>query len=186
MNYYHLVTRIQMFEGQIIDITGEYNNRLYDFWMKRENRTEDGKDIFSVLEQNDFSDSGRNVIYGYADTEGHAVRETITELVRISTFPEKPSRFKCLYACKNIEDALKWKENFESYHREVLQLIEISTKGPVFTGDAGLLPLINGDSFDKKMEQAKRYWSGELVGELEETLVGGKITVEKIIENYKG
>ena len=34
MTYYHLVTRIPMTKGQIIDFSGENKNRSYDFWMK--------------------------------------------------------------------------------------------------------------------------------------------------------
>ena len=43
---------------------------------------------------------------------------------------------------------------------------------------------MNGDSFDEKIKQANLYWSGEIVGVLEETLLGGKIEVVEIIEDY--
>ena len=79
---------------------------------------------------------------------------------------------------------MKWKQNFESYNRTVLQLVKLKSDAPAFTGDASLLPEVNGDSFDKKMEQANRYWSGELLGVLEETLLGGKIEVVEIVEDY--
>ena len=55
MKYYHLVTRIPMYEGQIIDFSGDGNNRLYDFWMKREARRNDGADVFQVLNENGYS-----------------------------------------------------------------------------------------------------------------------------------
>ena len=42
MNFYHLVTRVPMTEGQIIAFTNENHNRLYDFWMKHEARRKDG------------------------------------------------------------------------------------------------------------------------------------------------
>ena len=80
--------------------------------------------------------------------------------------------------------ALKWKENFESFDRKVLQLIHLRTDRPSFTGDAALLPKVNGESFDKKIAQARRYWSGELTGEMEETLIDGRIEVVEIIEEY--
>lgn len=184
MKYYHLVTRIPMFEGQIIDFSGENYNRLYDFWMKREARRNDGADVFQVLNENDYSDEGKLVIQDYVFNQARAVRETVTELVRIAEFPEKPSRFKCLYVCKTLEEAYKWKENFQSFNRKVLQLVELSSDGDSFTGDAALLPGINGDSFEKKMAQAKEYWSGKSEGKLVETLLGGKIKVERIIEDY--
>ena len=63
-------------------------------------------------------------------------------------------------------------------------MVELSSDGDSFTGDAIFLPQINGDSFEKKMAQARKYWSGKLKGELVETLLGGKIKVERIVEEY--
>lgn len=182
MTYYHLVTRIPMREGQIIDFSGEDHNRLYDFWMKREARREDGADVFQVLAENDFSDAGKNVICDYVFNQSRAVRETVCEMVRVAFFPDRPSRFRCLFVCRSLEEANIWKANFEANHRKVLQIVELSSDGVPFTGDAAYLPDVNGDSFDRKIGQAKRYWSGELSGEMPETLLGGRIRVERIIE----
>lgn len=41
MEYYHLVTRIPMCKGQIIDFSNGEHNRLYEFWMKREDNFDD-------------------------------------------------------------------------------------------------------------------------------------------------
>lgn len=184
MKYYHLVTRIPMKEGQLIDFSGDNHNRLYDFWMKREARREDGADVFRVLSENDYSDAGKSVICDYVFNQSRAVRESICEWVRTAFFPDRPSRFRCLFVCQSTEEVYKWKENFESNGRKVLQVVELSSDGAVFTGDASLLPDVNGDSFDRKIEQAKRYWSGELGGEMTETLLGGRIRVERIIESF--
>lgn len=183
MKYYHLVTRIPMYEGQIIDFSNDNYNRLYDFWMKREARRSDGADVFQVLNENDYSDAGKLVIQDYVFNQSRAVRETVTELVRATEFPEKPSRLKCLYVCKTLEEAYKWKENFQGYNRKILQLVELSSDGDSFTGDAIFLPQINGDSFEKKIAQAREYWNGNIKGELVETLLGGIIKVERIVEN---
>ena len=48
-----------------------------------------------------------------------------------------------------------------------------------------MLPKVNGESFDKKIQQAYQYWSGELHGEMEETLISGKIEVVEIVEDYQ-
>ncbi|WP_167958018.1 DUF2441 domain-containing protein [Anaerosporobacter faecicola] len=183
MDYYHLVTRIPMEKGQIIDFENGNTNRLYDFWMKREARTEDGKDIFDVLTANKLQEE-IGIAYDYVFNQARAVRETIMELVRVQLYPERPSRFSCLYVSESLENIGKWKENFESYNREVLQLVKLRSNIEAFTGDASLLPEINGDSFDKKIQQAKRYWSGERHGELEETLLGGRIEVVEIVKEY--
>lgn len=187
MKYYHLVTRVPMREGQIIDFSGENRNRLYDFWMKREARREDGADVFRVLVEKDYSDAGKNVICDYVFNQSRAVRETVCEWVRIEFFPERPSRFKCLFVCESPEEVYRWKENFESNGRKVLQVVELSSDGPSFTGDASLLPEVNGDSFDQKIAQAKRYWCGEFngSGKMTETQLGGMIRVERILESFE-
>lgn len=185
MEYYHLVTRIPMYKGQIIDFSNGEHNRLYEFWMKREDRTEDGRDVFDILnEKRTLNNEEHKVFVNYVFCQSRAVRETIAELVRTTSFPQYPSRLSCLYVCDTKEKAMKWKQNFESYNRTVLQLVKLKSDALAFTGDASLLPEVNGDSFDEKIKQATRYWSGELLGVLEETLLGGKIEVVEIVEDY--
>ncbi len=184
MEYYHLVTRKPMYKGQVIDFSNGEHNRLYTFWMEREERTEDGRDVFDVLNDGDAKENTK-VVSSYVFGQSRAVRETIAELVRVKSFPDLPSRFSCLYVCKTLEETMKWKENFESYNREVLQIVKLKTDKPAFTGDASLLPKVNGESFDKKLQQAYQYWSGETNGDMEETLISGKIEVVDIIEDYQ-
>lgn len=185
MEYYHLVTRKPMYKGQIVDFSNGEHNRLYEFWMKREERAEDGKDVFDILNSKSKEEQDISVVSTYVFCQSRAVRETITELVRVKAFPHLPSRFSCLYVCKTLEETKKWKENFESYNREVLQIVKLRTDMPAFTGDAVLLPKVNGESFDKKIQQAYQYWSGESNEEMEETLISGKIEVVEIIEDYQ-
>lgn len=150
MEYYHLVTRIPMCKGQIIDFSNGEHNRLYEFWMKREDKTEDGRDVFSILNDKQFfDDEEQKVLLNYVFCQSRAVRETITELVRVNLFSKLPSRFSCLYVCDTLEKALKWKENFENNGRVVLQLVKLQSNTAAFTGDASLLPEVNGDSFEK-------------------------------------
>lgn len=80
----------------------------------------------------------------YMDQTIRAVRETIVEMVRLQEFPEYPSRLSCLYASKSYEDALKWKTLFDSYNREVLQIVKLRVIGNSFEGD--------GIFYRKKME----------------------------------
>ena len=184
MEYYHLVTRKPMYKGQVIDFSNGEHNRLYTFWMEREERTEDGRDVFDVLNDGDAKENTK-VVSSYVFCQSRAVRETIAELVRVKSFPDLPSRFSCLYVCKTLEETMKWKENFDSYNREVLQIVKLRTDKPAFTGDAALLPKVNGESFDKKLQQAYQYWAGETNGDMEETLISGKIEVVDIIEDYQ-
>lgn len=185
MEYYHLVTRKPMYKGQIIDFSNGEHNRLYEFWMKRKERTEEGKDTFDILSGQDVREQDMSVVSTYVFCQSRAVRETIAELVRVKHFSHLPSRFSCLYVCKTLEEIKKWKENFESYNRTVLQIVKLRTNKLAFTGDATLLPKVNGESFDKKIQQAYQYWSGESCGEMTETLISGKIEVVEIVEDYQ-
>ncbi len=71
-------------------------------------------------------------------------------MVRLQEFPEYPSRLSCLYASKSYEDALKWKALFDSYNREVLQIVKLRVIGSSFEGDGNLLPKEDGIPFSKK------------------------------------
>lgn len=73
MEYYHLVTRIPMCKGQIIDFSNGEHNRLYEFWMKREDKTEDGRDIFSILNDKQFfDDEEQKVLLNYVFCQSRA------------------------------------------------------------------------------------------------------------------
>jgi Protein of unknown function (DUF2441) len=113
-----------------------------------------------------------------------AIREVIVEMVRLQEYPDYPSRLSCLYAAKNYEDALKWKQIFDSYNRRVLQIVKLRVTGNYFEGDGNLLPKDDGVSFAKKIEQAREYWMGNVKNELPELLINGYIEVVDIIHNF--
>lgn len=113
-----------------------------------------------------------------------AIREALTEMVRLQEYPDYPSRLSCLYAAKTYEDALKWKQLFESYNRKVLQIVKLRVKGSYFEGDANLLPKEDGVPFVQKISQAKEYWKGNVNNELPELLINGEIEVVEIIDDF--
>lgn len=113
-----------------------------------------------------------------------AIREVIVEMVRLQEYPEYPSRLSCLYAAKSYEDALKWKELFDSYNRKVLQIVKLRVVGIFFEGDGNLLPKEDGIPFSLKIEQAGEYWKGNEKNGLPELLINGKIEVVEIIEDF--
>ena len=86
----------------------------------------------------------------YMDQTIRAIRETIVEMVRLQEYPNYPSRLSCLYAAKSYEDALKWKALFDSYNREVLQIVKLRVIGNYFEGDGNLLPKEDGIPFSQK------------------------------------
>lgn len=187
---YHIVTRKKMILGQIINFDKNKNNTLYRFFFEREQLNSKGEDCIQIL-QDHYTNEGLNmnkenaeVAIKYVDQTIRAIREVIVEMVRLQEYSEYPSRLSCLYAAKSYEDALKWKELFDSYNRKVLQIVKLRVIGNSFEGDGNLLPKEDGVPFSRKIEQAKEYWKGNVKNELSELLINGKIEVVEIIDDF--
>ncbi|MGG0186749.1 DUF2441 domain-containing protein [Bacillus rhizoplanae] len=187
---YHIVTRKKMSLGQIINFDKSQNNTLYRFFFEREQLNSKGEDFIQIF-QDHYTNEGLNlnkedseVAIKYIDQTIRAIREVIVEMVRLQEYPEYPSRLSCLYAAKSYEDALKWKELFDSYNRKVLQIVKLRVIGNSFEGDGNLLPKEDGIPFSQKIEQAREYWKGNVKNELPELLISGKIEVVEIINDF--
>lgn len=125
-----------------------------------------------------------DVAIGYVGQTIRAIREVIVEMVRLQEYPQYPSRLSCLYATRSYEDALEWKKIFDSYYRNVLQLVKLRVIGSYFEGDGELLPKEDGASFSVKIEQAREYWRGNVKNKLPELLINGRIEVVEIVEDF--
>ncbi|PFN05148.1 MULTISPECIES: DUF2441 domain-containing protein [Bacillus cereus group] len=187
---YHIVTRKKMSIGQIINFDKNQNNTLYHFFFEREQLNSKGEDFFQILQGHDANEGltmnkeNTEVAMKYVDQTIRAIREVIVEMVRLQEYPNYPSRLSCLYAAKSYEDVLKWKELFDSYNRNVLQIVKLRVVGSSFEGDGNLLPKEDGAPFSLKIEQAKEYWKGNVNNELPELLINGKIEVVEIIDEF--
>ncbi|MFC3745325.1 DUF2441 domain-containing protein [Paenibacillus sp. GCM10012306] len=187
---YHLVTRKKMDLGQIISFDKDQKNTLYHFFFEKEQLNSKGEDFIQILEGH-FTNDGlkldkenADVAIKYVGQTIRAIREVIVEMVRLQEYPEFPSRLSCLYAAKSYQDALKWKEIFDSYHRRVLQIVKLRVTGTIFEGDGSLLPKEEGTPFSLKIEQAREYWKGNKNNELPELLINGRIEVAEIIDEF--
>ncbi|MFJ8064608.1 DUF2441 domain-containing protein [Psychrobacillus sp. NPDC096426] len=187
---YHIVTRKKMSLGQIISFDKYQRNTLYSFFFEREQLNSKGEDFFRIIQEH-YSNEGlyldkenADIAIKYADQTIRAIREVIVEMVRLQEYPEYPSRMSCLYATKNYEDILKWKELFDSYNRKVLQIVKLRVIGNSFEGDGNLLPKEDGVPFSRKIEQAREYWQGNMNNELPELLIDGKIEVVEVIDDF--
>ncbi|MES5938629.1 MULTISPECIES: DUF2441 domain-containing protein [unclassified Bacillus cereus group] len=187
---YHIVTRKKMNIGQIIHFDKNQTNTLYRFFFEREQLNSSGEDGIKIInnhyknEELHIKNENAKVVMSYIDQTIRTVRETIVEMVRLQEFPEYPSRLSCLYAAKSYEDALKWKALFDSYNREVLQIVKLRVIGHCFEGDGNLLPKEDGIPFSQKIEQAREYWKGTVNNELPELLINGKIEVVEITDDF--
>lgn len=190
MYVYHIVTRKKMALGQIISFDKSTKNTLYHFFFEKEQLNSKGEDFIQILHDHS-TDEGlkldkenADVAFKYVEQTIRAIREVIVEMVRLEEYPEYPSRLSCLYAAKSYQDALKWKELFDSYHRRVLQIVKLRVIGAIFEGDGNLLPKEEGTPFSRKIEQAKEYWKGNINNELPELLINGRIEVVEIIDEF--
>ncbi|AZJ20492.1 MULTISPECIES: DUF2441 domain-containing protein [Bacillus] len=187
---YHIVTREKMNIGQIIHFDKNQTNTLFHFFFEREHLNSNGEDPMQILKEHytneelHINNENAKVVMNYMNQTIRAVRETIVEMVRLQEFPEYPSRLSCLYAAKSYEDTLKWKALFDSYNREVLQIVKLRVIGNCFEGDGNLLPKEDGIPFSQKIEQAREYWKGNVSNELPELLINGKIEVVEIIDDF--
>ena len=187
---YHIVTRKKMKIGQSIQFNKNQTNTLFHFFFERKHLNSSGEDSIQILKEHytneelHIKNENATVVMNYMDQTIRAIRETIVEMVRLQEYPNYPSRLSCLYAAKSYEDALKWKALFDSYNREVLQIVKLRVIGNYFEGDGNLLPKEDGIPFSQKMEQAREYWKGNSKSELPELLINGKIEVVEIINDF--
>ncbi|MDA2273236.1 hypothetical protein CBR59_24715 [Bacillus thuringiensis] len=187
---YHIVTRKKMKIGQSIQFNKNQTNTLFHFFFKRKHLNSSGEDSIQILKEHytneelHIKNENATVVMNYMDQTIRAIRETIMEMVRLQEYPDYPSRLSCLYAAKSYEDALKWKALFDSYNREVLQIVKLRVIGSSFEGDGNLLPKEDAIPFSQKMEQAREYWKGNVNNELPELLINGEIEVVEIIDDF--
>lgn len=189
---YHIVTRQKMSIGQTIHFDNNQKNTLYHFFFEKEQLNSKGEDFMQILHGH-YTNEGlkldhenADVAIKYVDQTIRAIREVIVEMVRLQEYPQYPSRLSCLYAAKSYQDALKWKELFDSYHRNVLQIVKLRVVGAIFEGDGSLLPKEDGTPFSRKFDQAREYWTGNVNNELPELLINGRIEVVEIIDEFAG
>ena len=188
---YHLVTRNKMQLGQIIHFDQHEKNTLYRFFFEKEQRNAQGEDAFQILRKShteqglQIAKEDADAVLNYVGSSVRAIRETIVEMVRLEEFPHYPSRLACLYVTKSYDDLLKWKTVFDSFNRNVLQIVKLKVEGRCFEGDGELLPKEDGASFAKKIEQARNYWQSHDKAALPEMLVDGRIEVIEILEEFE-
>lgn len=186
MHYYHLVTRKPMYIGQKIIFDKKNKNRLYSFFLDNNFKNKSNESWDQIIQRLDttLDSEESSFLKNSLSHTSRAIREVVTEMIRLESFPLLPSRFECLYGTENLDDLIEWKELFESYNRIILQIVKLESTGPVFKGNASLLPDLEDSSFLEKIDQAKEYWSSPTDNHLSEVLIGGEITVTEIVEYF--
>lgn len=84
----------------------------------------------------------------------------IFELVRKCDYPEKPSRYECLFACDNLEDALTFRKiQAKKSAQEHAPIYAVYTKKTTHKGDMNLFDC--ECSLLELYRRAHSYWKGE-------------------------
>lgn len=187
MDYYHLVTRKPMYLGQKIIFNNTNKNNLYSFFLDNNFKNKSNESLDQMVQRLDTVIDNEEQLFlkNSLSHTSRAIREIVTEMIRLESFPMLPSRFECLYGAESLDDLIEWKNLFESYNRVILQIVKLENIGPTFKGNASLLPGLENTSFLEKIDQAKEYWSSPTDSHLSEVLIGGEITVTEIIKDFQ-
>lgn len=108
------------------------------------------------------------------------VRERVFEDIRLESFPNLPSRMKCLWLMSNSKESLDfWRRRIPNY----LNIVEFKCSGTIHEGDERYLtPLYFNLPLQKNL--ALSYWSGKRISnddKYKEILFVGKATVMQIL-----
>ena len=176
-----------MYVGQKITFDKVHKNRLYYFFLENNFKNKTNESLDQMINRLDSTIDHEELLFLKSSIShtSRAIREVITEMIRLEYFPTRPSRFECLYGSDSLQGIIEWKELFESYNREILQIVKLETTGPIFKGNADSLPTLEDSSFLEKIDQAKEYWSTPAENYLTEVLIGGEIFVTEIVEDFQ-
>lgn len=181
--FYHLVTRQAVRERQVFDFTNGQENWQAKFFLGRGEQLP----LTALLKtpRLTLTPAQTTQLRNDQDRQAHALRETVLELVRVRDHPDYPSRLACLFAAATYDQAMAWRELFEREGRHVLQLIQVTTDGPTFAGNAAQLPSVTGEAVTTKLADAAAYWNTPATGQqLSEVLLGGRVVVTKIVRTF--
>lgn len=130
----------------------------------------------------------------YADPEAYsgelehhtavALRELAMEEVRGDCFPDYPSRMRCLYVSRSLEEARQWGAFFAQIGRPTYAIVKLECRGRVFLADAEKCFQGTPDG-ERNKALAKIYWTHnqeQTPADVCEVLVDGEITVLEIVE----
>jgi len=181
--FYHLVTRQAVHERQVFDFSQGQTNWQAKFFLEHGEQLP--LDHLLKTPRLTLTPAQTTQLRRDRDRQAHALRESLLELVRLRDHPTYPSRLRCLFVASSYQQALTWRDLFEKEGRQVLQLVQVTTDGPTFAGDATLLPATDGTAVSMKLAAAATYWNTPATGErLGEVLLGGRIVVTRIVRTF--
>jgi hypothetical protein len=107
-------------------------------------------------------------------------RELVWEIVRQNEFPDAPSRQRCIWLTKTLDEAREWVKII-GFQPHTYWIVRVAASGTTLDVDGNYLA---GDSepLPDWYEKARAYWSGQMTGNpAPETIFQGAVTVKEII-----
>ncbi len=125
-----------------------------------------------------------NALYRIINNYDFAIRELALEDIRKHNFPKYPSRFKSLFVCDTLEDALVWFPLI-GYKQQDTKLLKLKCTGKLFVGDSRVNRKDN-NSYARQLEQSLKYWQGEQTSSPRfECLFEGTAEVVEVVKEIK-
>jgi hypothetical protein len=114
-----------------------------------------------------------------ADHFSMLARELLWESVRLSEFPQEPSRQKCIWLAESIPDVMQW---LRRMHVRPVQVVEVRATGRRHIADQW--QLVGGSEMLRVWyEKARAYWRGDRTPTPDlEILFEGRIEVVRIVD----
>lgn len=185
--YYHINSYKKYNAGDIIGIGDDYNFMAKEMFNAKYFNSDgiDANEIMIQMKKNNnltFNNEDFEVVKNTISNDSFVIRELIFEEIRKELFPDKPSRLKCLFLSKTLDENSEWESIFKRINRKPLQLLKLEVEGNIFEGDSSLI-LRQNNSIDDKVNQAKEYWSCTSA-KIPEYLFTGKAKVIEIVKEY--
>lgn len=155
---YHVARYKKMIVGQELVVGDKPNNFCLSICSKSFSVGE--QDVNYLILHKDisqFSDIELSILKSYVYESCLMIRELVLENIRLTNFPDLPSRLKCLYCCNTLDDAKNWVNALKRMDKKnvPLQIVKLKVKGKVFEGDGSLM-LRNTYIIDSKNIKTKR------------------------------
>jgi hypothetical protein len=101
-------------------------------------------------------------------------RELVLEHLRLSEYPDRPSRLSCSYAFENCAFAVGWQRTFGDHVYPVTPEPGAIT----FRADMSLVDVPGRGSYAAAIERLRHYWQGQIADQTQvEILVAGGLIV---------
>jgi len=120
-------------------------------------------------------------LYAFDTNNLNQIRERVFEKVRTENYPDRPSRLKSTYLCKDIDGARQFLRD-TNRRFDLIYEVEVLEQGkPLFTTDWKRADHVDGESESLMIIRAHNYWKAEDVAH-PEVLTESRIKIVRRIE----